>query len=932
MKMIKKTLFFLISLLFILQKQSYSQTVLLTSKSKIPLNITSNMEVFKDSTSKVPFEQLSKHKFIKHLKKYFIFPYSDNAYWMKYTFKNEDSEFKKWVIKWNNPLTEQLEFYVLDSTGKKIDYQKQRLLTIQKTKKFLEEEITFKLDLPANSTKTVYLRLKNQRGIYGAVILHSAPSYVFSNIDIYSDQSFNLALIIFRFFLVVILGLFIIKDRIFRAYSIQIAIRTFSFLGMMNVPGPLFSSNPDIAQKIDFLCYNSFAIGSGILILAVLEVEKLPKWMVLLIKISIISTAIIDILVLFDYKWYWLKAGHYNIVSSSAIVLIAYIYSLIKRYNVHIYYSFPFILGVIANFIFNLRLFGLLEFKPIFEITTFLFIAEIFLFVVFLGQIFRSVELNKMLAEEKLQFNVIQNERLKELDNLKTNFFTNISHEFRTPLSLILSPIEDLKKKYPNESALDPMRRNAQRLLSLINQLLDLSKLDSGQMQVNIRKNDLVSFFKVLASSFTSLAESRGIQFEIKQNRIEAIAYFDADKIEKIVINLLSNAFKFTKNGGKVELEAVYSDDFRSVSIYVRDTGIGIGKAKIRRIFDRFFQVDGTHQRSYEGSGIGLALVKEMVKLHKGTIKVESIEGQGTTFIAELAIAKSSWEDELKKSVDDSPSENIIDTTLLLQNAPAESQTFNSNDNILLIVEDNADLRQYIRSVFEQDYRIVEAIDGQDGIEKALEIIPDIIVSDLMMPRLDGFGFCNLLKTNEKTNHIPVVMLTAKANIESRIEGFELGADDYLTKPFNREELLVRVRNLIKQRELLRQKYDKHSVGFMPIESQGNSVEEKFLARAKKVVENNLSDSEFDVEKFASEMDMTPVVLRRKLKAILNQTVTEFVRRYRLQIAAELLTKRSGTVSEIAYQVGFESLSYFTRVFQEEFGTNPSDFSSSQKA
>lgn len=926
MKMIKKTVFFLISLLFLLPKQSYSQTVFLTSKSKIPLNITSDMEVFKDSTSQVQFEQLSKHKFIKHQKKYFIFPYSDNAYWMKYTFKNEDSEFKKWVIKWNNPLTEQLEFYVLDSTGKKIDYQKQRLLTTQKTKKFLEEEITFKLDLPANTTKTVYLRLKNQRGIYGAVILHSAPSYVFSNIDIYSGQSFNLALIIFRFFLVVILGLFIIKDRIFRAYSIQIAIRTFSFLGMMNVPGPLFSSNPDIAQKIDFLCYNSFAIGSGILILAVLEVEKLPKWMVLLIKISIISTAIIDVLVLFDYKWYWLKAGHYNIVSSSAIVLTAYIYSIIRRYNVHIYYSFPFILGVIANFIFNLRLFGLLEFKPIFEITTFLFIAEIFLFVVFLGQIFRSVELNKMLAEEKLQFNVLQNERLKELDNLKTNFFTNISHEFRTPLSLILSPIEDLKKKYPNESVLEPMRRNAQRLLSLINQLLDLSKLDSGQMQVNIRKNDLVSFFKVLASSFTSLAENRGIQFEIKQNRTEAIAYFDADKIEKIVINLLSNAFKFTKNGGKVELEAVYSDDFKNVNICVRDTGIGISKAKIKHIFDRFFQVDGTHQRSYEGTGIGLALVKEMVKLHKGTIKVESIEGQGTTFSAELAIAKSSWEDELKNSVDDSPSENIIDTTFLLQNSRAESATFNPDDNILLIVEDNADLRQYIRGIFEQEYRIVEAIDGQDGIEKALEIIPDIIVSDLMMPRLDGFGFCNLLKTNEKTNHIPVVMLTAKANVESRIEGFELGADDYLTKPFNREELLVRVRNLINQRELLRQKYDKQVVDLKPTEVILSSIDEKFINKAKEIVEKHISESEFNVEQFAEEMNLSSVVLRRKIKAVTNQSATQFVRKYRLQKAANLLQNSADTVSNIAYQVGFESLSYFTRAFQEEFGKLPSEY------
>ncbi|GGD70794.1 hypothetical protein GCM10011514_38630 [Emticicia aquatilis] len=894
------------------------------------------MEVFKDSTSKISFEQAQHQKFIKNSKNYFLFPYSDNAYWIKYTFKNTNAEFKKWVIKWNNPLTEQLELYVLDSTGKKIDYQKQRLLTKEKKRRFSEEEITFNLELLPNSTKTVFLRLKNQRGIYGAIVLHSVPSYVYSNIDIYADQSFNFGLIIFRFFLVVILGLFIIKDKIFRSYSLQIAIRTFSFLGMMNIPGPIFTSNPDIAQKIDFLCYNSFAIGSGILILAVLEVDKLPKWMVWLVKISIISTALIDIIVLFDYKWYWLKAGHYNIVSSSIIVLINYVYSIIKRYKIHIYYSFPFILGVIANLIFNLRLFGLLEFKPIFEITTFLFIAEIFLFVVFLGQIFRSVELNKMLAEQKLQFNVIQNERLKELDNLKTNFFTNISHEFRTPLSLILSPIEDLKKKYPSESMLEPMRRNAQRLLTLINQLLDLSKLDSGQMQVNIKQNDLVSFIKVMTSSFSSLAENRKIDFIINQNRSEAIAYYDADKIEKILINLLSNAFKFTSNGGKISVLVNYSEDFKEVEINVKDSGIGINEYKIKHIFDRFYQADSTHQRNYEGSGIGLALVKEMVELHKGSIRVESKEGEGTTFSVKLSINRKSWEEELKKAIEDVPNYNLVDLTYLAHPEQPTENILKSDiptveDNILLIVEDNADLRQYIRSVFEQDYRIIEAVDGQEGIEKALEIIPDIVISDLMMPRLDGLELCKLLKTNEKTSHIPVVMLTAKANVESRIEGFELGADDYLTKPFNKEELQVRVRNLVIQRELLRQKYDKQVFSLVTSELKVSSVEERFLNKAKNVVDKYISESEFDVEMFAKEMDMTTVVLRRKLKSILNQSVTEFVRKYRLQRAAELLTKRAGTVSEIAYQVGFESLSYFTKVFQEEFGMNPSDFSFSQK-
>lgn len=928
MKMIKKTLFFLILFTLLLPKVCHSQAVVLSTTSKIPMNITSKMEVFKDSTSNMPLEQIITQKFLKNSKNYFLFPYSDNAYWIKYTISNTDAEFKKWLIKWNNPLTEQLELYVLDSIGKKIDYQKQRLLTTKKKRRFLEEEITFTLELPPNTTKTIYLKLKNQRGIYGSIVLHTQQSYLAANVDIYADQNFNIALIIFRFFLVVILGLFIIKDKIFRSYSLQIAIRSFSFLGMMNIPGPIFSSNPDIAQKIDFLCYHSFALGSGILILAVLEIDKLPKWMVLLVKISIVSTCLINILVIFDYKWYWLKAGHYNIVASSIIVLLNYVYSIIKRFKINIYYSFPFILGVIANLIFNLRLFGLLEFKPIFEITTFLFIAEIFLFVVFIGQIFRSVELNKMLAEQKLQFNVIQNERLKEIDNLKTNFFTNISHEFRTPLSLILSPIEDLKKKYPSESMFEPMRRNAQRLLTLINQLLDLSKLDSGQMQVNIKQNDLVSFIKVLTSSFSSFAENRKIEFVINQNRSEVIAYYDADKIEKILINLLSNAFKFTPERGKVSVFVKYSDDFEKVEISVKDSGIGISESKVKHIFDRFYQGDSTHQRNYEGSGIGLALVKEMVELHKGSINVESKEGEGTTFTVKLSINKKSWEHELENNIEEFDSKNPLDFMLneQTQPTPVVEHIPKEDDKILLIVEDNRDLRQYIRSFFENDYQIVEASDGQEGIEKALVIIPDIVISDLMMPRLDGLDFCKLLKTNEKTSHIPIVMLTAKANVESRIEGFELGADDYLTKPFNSEELLVRVRNLVAQRQLLQQKYDIQIVDLKPNEVKVSSAEEKFVLKAKGVIEKYISESEFDVEKFAEEMDMSVVVLRRKLKAITNHTVTEFVRNYRLQRAAELLSKRTGTVSEIAYQVGFESLSYFTKAFQEEFGKSPSEY------
>jgi len=929
MKTLIKTLFFFTVLILCPLKRGFSQEIVLSSKIEEFMNITSNMEVFTDSSSSIPFEKILSKKFTHHQKQFFLFPYSDNTYWIKLKVTNKESDNKDWAIEWYNPLTEQLDFYISDSLGQNFTFQKQLLLTDQKVRKLSEEEITFHFQLYPKSTKTIYLRLKSQRGLYGSLRLYSAESFLRHNVIYYADQSFNFGLIFFRLFLVLILGLFIIRDTLFRTYSLQIIIKTFSFLGMMNITGPLFTSNPAIAQKIDFLSYNSFALASGLFLLVVLETKKFPKWMLYTIYASIASTVIINFLAMIDYKWYWLKAGHYNVVVSDFIVFAAYIYSIFKRLKVNIYYSIPFLLGVAANLMIFLRLFGFFEYKPIFQITTLLFLSEIFLFVVFLGQIFRSVERNKLKTEQKLQFNVIQNERLKELDSIKTTFFTNISHEFRTPLSLILSPIADLKKKYPNETALEPMRRNALRILKLINQLLDLSKLDSGKMQVYIKQDDLANFIKVLASSFSSHAESLGIDFEIIQNRTEAIAYFDADKVEKILTNLLSNAFKFTPSNGKVSLIVNYSDDFREVQISVKDSGVGINNVKIKQIFDRFFQVDGTHQRGFEGSGIGLALVKEMVELHKGTINVESKENEGSTFFIKLAIDKASWEREIKNI---NPEEKISSHTDFSFLSPLdlpskeESKPQNDEENILLIVEDNDELRLYIRSVFEQDYRIVEAIDGQDGIEKALEYIPNIVISDLMMPRLDGFGFCKLLKSDEKTSHIPIVMLTAKATIESKIEGLELGADDYLTKPFDREELLVRVNNLVAQRELLRQKYDKQIVDLKPTEVKVLSIDEKFINRAIEIIEQNLSKSEFTIEQFANEMSMTSVVLRRKIKAVTNQSTTHFVRKYRLQKAANLLLHNTDTVSNIAYQVGFESLSYFTKAFQEEFEKSPSEY------
>lgn len=527
-----------------------------------------------------------------------------------------------------------------------------------------------------------------------------------------------------------------------------------------------------------------------------------------------------------------------------------------------------------------------------------------------------KIQLNRVRLEEQVLYQGLEATRLAELDTLKTRFFTNISHEFRTPLTLLLGPIADLLKKYPEETLLPLMQRNASRLQTLINQLLDLSKLEAGQMELHLQEADLARFINNVLTSFESLAQSRNIHFEHTQSYATFTTRFDADKLEKILSNLLSNAFKFTPPGGKVNLDLDYTP--QNVHLRIQDTGIGIAAGRLPRIFDRFYQVDDSQKRDYEGTGIGLALVKELVSVWQGDIQVESVEGEGTTF----SLVLPHWPAATPAALVVQPLSKIVP---VVETPLAATPVATSDEReLLLVVEDNADLRAYIQEIFAQNYQVIEAKDGQEGLEKAFEFLPDLVICDLMMPRLDGLGFCQTIKTNPLSNHIPVIMLTARATLEDRLEGLELGADDYLAKPFNRSELEVRVRNLIRQRQLLQQKYSPAS----PAEAKTKvlSMDEKFLQQTLEVIDQYLDQSNFDVETFAQAMHLTPIQLRRKLKALTDQTITEYVRNHRLDKAAMLLRSKAGTVSQIAYQVGFESLSYFSKMFFEKFGKSPSEW------
>ncbi|WP_169731822.1 ATP-binding protein [Runella limosa] len=922
MKNYIKLLFFFVIAFYGFPKQGVSQEIVLSEDQKIPKNITSSIEILKDSTGKLTLEQVAAMNFKKSPKDHIVFPYSDDVFWVRFSLKNTNAANKDWILVWTNPLVEQLDIYISDTTGQKFSHKRQKILTVEKEKKLIDQDPTFTVDLSPNQRKNIYVKVTSKRGHYMTLRLHSEKTYYKSKLESFAGQSFFNGLVIFRLFLVLTLSLFIINNFAFRLYSLHTVIKTFAFWGYLNIAGPWFTDDPDVAKKIDFLFYNSVTLGGGIFVYFTQVRGKFSKIHTIIAMTIILLTIFESIIVFVDYQWYWLKLGVYSIIISATYFSGLYLYSIVKKIAIEKYYAIPFILGMISYALLYIRLLGWIEYEPVYSIAYLLFLGEIFVFVIFLGGIFRS-------AEQKLNFSIEQNSRLKELDNLKTSFFANISHEFRTPLTLILSPLKDLRREFPERDIFRVMQQNAERLLALINQLLDLSKLEAGKMDMQLQRSDLAQFLNYLFASFESLGQNKKILFQYEQSQLNYVADFDQDKIEKVVTNLLSNAFKFTPPNGRVQVRVDYQKT--QLLLKVQDFGIGIDPQRLPRIFDRFYQADSGDNRTYEGTGIGLALVKELVQVMKGSINVESKVGEGSIFTVMLPMLEES---EAPKGQVVVPINMPKEQALLVEELPMENP-INDGKEVLLIVEDNPELRAYIREIFAPHYDLLEASDGQEGLEKAIEELPDVVICDLMMPRLDGFGFCKAMKNNELTNHIPIIMLTAKATLTDRLEGLELGADDYLSKPFDREELQVRVRNLIKQRQVLLQKYTKNKASELAQKSQveeetalKNRInDEQFMQHCHEVLMQHLGESGFDVERFAEAMNVSAVQLRRKLKASTGQGVIEYLRNFRLEKAAEMLANKTETVSEVAYKVGFESLSYFSKMFFEKYEKSPSDWS-----
>lgn len=535
--------------------------------------------------------------------------------------------------------------------------------------------------------------------------------------------------------------------------------------------------------------------------------------------------------------------------------------------------------------------------------------------------IIRTFKIRERL-KSSLKMEQLERKKIEELDHLKSRFFAGISHEFRTPLTLISSPIDQLIRRFKNNGevkwSLELVKRNADRLLRQINQLLDLSKLEAGKLRLQVSKSDIANWVKITAASFESLAINSDIDFSISLPAHPVVMFYDKSKVEQILINLLSNAFKYTNPGGKIQLKVESSN--AHLSIIVANEGTEIPIEHQEKIFNRFYQVENS-KKAVEGSGIGLALVKEFTELHHGCVTLDRSESM-TVFKLTLPSADEAYLEDDRVSMEET------EVFKAIQQQDEENEPFGDKSHeeelpTLLIVEDNLDLRTYMAFEMAKTYKIIEAANGHEGIEIANSLIPDLIITDLMMPKIDGIELLQTVRSDAKTNHIPIIMLTAKAEKESRLEGLEKGADHYLNKPFDMDELMVRSKSLLNQRKRIRE-HNYNEFLLNPRVENITSMDDRFLEQAVDVFENQLSNHEFTVDQFAREMAMSRVQLHRKMKAIIGCSASEFMRQYRLKKAFTLLKNKAGSVSQIAYSVGFNNLSYFTKAFKEVYQKNPS--------
>ena len=508
-----------------------------------------------------------------------------------------------------------------------------------------------------------------------------------------------------------------------------------------------------------------------------------------------------------------------------------------------------------------------------------------------------------------------ETEHQKEINDAKTRLYTNITHEFRTPLTVILGLADSAKNNGNNNNPakMDTIIKNGKNLLQLVDQMLDLSKLESGRMSVNKISANIIPFLKYVFQLQEFYAEEKNISMQFSSESQSYDLEFDPEKLASVVSNLLSNAIKFTPDGGQISMKVYRANE--NICMEIKDNGIGIPPEKQETIFDRFYQVDGDTTRKEGGAGIGLAITRELVQLLNGTIEVRSSTGVGTVFTVKLPYISGSGKEGVATTFED---ELEADTDDLVQHGFIGRQR-------LLIVEDNPDVVGYLKACYQNHFSIHAAKDGKEGRQLAIAEIPDIIISDIMMPGMDGFELCKKLKNDYRTSHIPIILLTAKADIPSRIEGLETGADAYIVKPFNQRELLVRMQKLLELRRKLFRRYSNGN----GLEFSSDPViqrEDQFFKKLNEIILKNLGDEFFTIQVLCDEMAMSKSQLYRKFSALTSIPAAKYIRTLRMKKAKELLQTTAMNITEVGYEVGMKSVSVFSKSFKEEFGYSPTEF------
>ena len=861
-------------------------------------------------------------------------------YWGKFQLHNKvgDAEnYQEWILKFSNTVTE-IDLYAEQSDGTYRQYKSGEFVPyrLKSFKPTLDMNL-FRITLPKDEVIQFYFRAQAERQ-------NVPPDF---NISVQHTTVFSTSLkehkifhyFLFGFFAMMILysltGAVIKQDRSFVYYSLYVIVlgthaanssgHTEDWFGFF-----LFPESPKFAYLFNTMILVGFMAYIGFIRSFLNLSQLMPRWDRFYRYLFWFCIPIIILhLVVAHTSNYSHGVADFVIGAYGAIFLISSVVFTYQLYWTKDKKGFFIVAGMVFILIdLCLNLLSLLEFihYPLLNMKIG-FVAEILIFS--LGLAYREQENVKAKEQanfelEKTKFLQVQEQeeldQLKKLNDLKSQLYTNITHEFRTPLTVIMGMNDNIKGHDKERSII---HRNSEDLLRMINQLLDLSKAESASLEVHKSNGDIVSFLKFMTESFYSMATDKGVRLTFYAEVASIETLFDEVKVQHIFYNLLSNAIKFTDDGGKVILhvQQVVEEGQDHLKIKIQDTGIGIPEDQLPHIFDRFYQGDNSNTRQGEGTGIGLALVKELVQLMDGRIEVSSNQGIGTEFTIWLPI------DVIQVGTQE------LSTSQNLSYIPVgDPGTGEPNDYmlsqgqedlpILLIIEDNKDVATYIQSVLEKDYHIHLAKNGLIGIEKAISIIPDIIISDVMMPIKDGYEVCDTLKQDERTNHIPIILLTAKATQADRVAGLQLGADAFLTKPFQREELLVRLETLTSLRHTLQERYSQGANG--PIaDNEGGDL---FLIKIRTLVESEMDNSDFSVNDLGAALHMSDMQVYRKLKALTNQTPSAFIRSVRLTKGKQLLQETELTIAEIAYEIGFNNPNYFSRTFHKAFGRPPSEY------